>query len=129
MFAIGDGFIDLFFASKRELEVFLDQGEGVEQGLNEVQRAAIANAQGMGVGPPDAVARANALWEGAYVRYNERAKDYRWRAQALLHQLRPFLPEHQLAEIVHILEHVLGTSVQGKKAAPFSPIMNSCTQT
>ena len=49
LFAAADGFIDVIFASKRELEVFIGQASGVDQLLNQLQRAAIASASGSGL--------------------------------------------------------------------------------
>jgi len=104
LFAAADGFIDVFFASKRELEVFIGQASGVDQLLNQLQRAAIASASGSGIIAPAVQDRAANLWDAAYVRYNERAKDHNWRAQALIHQITPFLSQEQNMELMHIFQ-------------------------
>src|SRR5262249_43323471 len=102
LLAMADGFVELFFASKRELEMFVRQWEAIGQSLTELHRAAIASATGSGTVPVAAEARADSAWEGALVRYNEQAKNYRWRAQVLIHQAKSLLPHEQYEEITSI---------------------------
>jgi hypothetical protein len=99
MFAIGDGLAELFFASKRELEVFLVQIEALSESVGEISRGAIASVSGPGTISPAVESRVNNLWDTAYVRYNERAKDHNWRAQVLIHQAQTLLPPDLCAEL------------------------------
>ncbi len=106
LFIIGDGFVEVFFASKRELEVFLLQVDGVVQSLSAMHRTAIASVTGTGTVPTTAESRANSLSAAAYVRYNERAAEYNWRAQVLLQQAKSLLPK-ELCQDIEIIFHIL----------------------
>ena len=99
LFSMGDGFIEIFFASKRELETWVFQNEAVIQSVSDLQRSALTNTRGTGVVPPAAESRATSLGDTIYIRYNERAKDYNWRAQVLLQQAKSLLPKEHCEEM------------------------------
>jgi len=109
LFAIGDRFVDLFFASKRELELWILQNEALQQSLNELQRSALSDARGTGVVPSAEQSRATSLGDAIFIRYNEKAKDYNWQAQVLIQQAKPLVPKRHCEEM-EIIFHTLSRS-------------------
>ncbi|MBZ5647471.1 MAG: hypothetical protein LAN37_09640 [Acidobacteriia bacterium] len=99
VFAVADGFVDLFFAAKRELEVLIGEWKALEERRQQRKASAVGSLGGMATAFPETPqaidAEINSRIEVALVRYNERAKDYNWRAQALLEQATTLITPEQ----------------------------------
>jgi hypothetical protein len=118
IFSIADGIAELFYASKRELEMYLEQAEFLEGGVSEIHRAAIANTRGMGTITPAVAGRVDSLWDVNNLKYNDRAKDYNWRAQVLIHQARPLVDEalcDRMVAVFQLLSRNFQSSQEGRE--------------
>ena len=106
IFAIADGCVDLFFAAKHELEVFIGEWEGPERARLQQQ----AGVSPFGAGYAEALAMVNAQIDTRYemmrIRYSERAKDYNWRTQALLHQATELLSVDQVRQAMELFQQL-----------------------
>jgi hypothetical protein len=119
MFAIADGFMNLYFANKRELRQLIFEWEHAL--LDRKAMVESFNFAGESRDPsPDELAQldgwTNNRVQASLQRFNERAKEISWQAEALLHQARMLLEPSQLDEARKMLAE-LSEEFSGLEAA------------